>query len=277
MGRPYSGPTMNIIYLSLDHTSHGRSMRNIYFIGTAGSGKSTLVQAYKEWLDFHGYDSVTVNLDPGADRVPYSADVDIREWVNLDEVMDEYGLGPNGAQIVCADLMAMNVNKLMEVIDTFRTDHLLIDTPGQMELFTFRQSSSVIVDALGRENTLLAFLSDPQLSMTPNGFVSNMMLCAITQFRFSIPVLNLLSKADIVPPEKLERMREWSLDPFTLYSDLLDEGADTQTTLSMEFFKAMENVGMYRELRPVSSTADMGMEEIYNMVQQIFEGGEDIS
>ena len=252
-------------------------MKKVYFIGTAGSGKSTLVQAYKEWLDFHGYDSVTMNLDPGADMVPYEADIDIREWVNLDEVMEEYGLGPNGAQIVCADLMAMNVDKLVDVTNTFRTDHLLIDTPGQMELFTFRQSSSVIVDALGRDETLFTFLSDPQLSTTPNGFVSNMLLCAITQFRFSLPVLNLLSKADIVSDEKLEKMRGWSLDPYSLYNALLDEGANTQTLLSLEFFKAMENVGLYREIKPVSAATDLGMEEIYNMVQQVFEGGEDIS
>ena len=67
-------------------------MRFIYFVGTAGSGKSTLVHAYKEWLDYNGIDAITVNLDPGSDMIPYTADIDIREWVNLQEVMDEYNL-----------------------------------------------------------------------------------------------------------------------------------------------------------------------------------------
>ncbi|MCJ2520465.1 MAG: ATP/GTP-binding protein, partial [Candidatus Thermoplasmatota archaeon] len=38
----------------------------LYVVGTAGSGKSTLVRANNEWSNLQGYDSVIVNLDPGA-------------------------------------------------------------------------------------------------------------------------------------------------------------------------------------------------------------------
>ncbi|MDD2779788.1 MAG: ATP/GTP-binding protein, partial [Candidatus Methanomethylophilaceae archaeon] len=81
-------------------------MKIIYFVGTAGSGKSTLVSAYRSWLLERGIDVAVLNLDLGADALPYEADVDIREWVSMNEVMDEYALGPNGAQVVAADLMA---------------------------------------------------------------------------------------------------------------------------------------------------------------------------
>ena len=84
-------------------------MNYLYFTGTAGSGKSSLVHAYQEWLDNIGLESIIVNLDPGADYLPYNADVDIRDWVNLSEVMEDYSLGPNGAQIAAADLMAVNI------------------------------------------------------------------------------------------------------------------------------------------------------------------------
>ena len=87
-------------------------MNFIYFVGTAGSGKSTMVGAFKAWLEDNGIDSLTVNLDPGAEKLSYVPDIDIREWVSLDEVMAEYALGPNGAQITAADLMAMNVDKI---------------------------------------------------------------------------------------------------------------------------------------------------------------------
>ena len=49
-------------------------MKFIYFVGTAGSGKSTLVKAYKDWLDSTGTESITINLDPGVDMLPYDAD-----------------------------------------------------------------------------------------------------------------------------------------------------------------------------------------------------------
>ena len=74
-------------------------MHNIYFIGTAGSGKSSLVSAFQEWMTLQGLDCITVNLDPGVEFMPYEPDVDIRDWVRVGEVMRDYGLGPNGAQI----------------------------------------------------------------------------------------------------------------------------------------------------------------------------------
>lgn len=250
-------------------------MKKIYFIGTAGSGKSTMVQAFKEWMDLSGLDSIILNLDPGADAVPYHADVDIREWVHLDQVMDEYGLGPNGAQIVCADLMALNSDEMTGILDEFKSDYLLIDTPGQMELFAFRQSSNILVDALGREDSLFVFLSDPALSRTPNGFVSNIMLCALVQFRFSLPVINVLSKSDTLDEKEIERIRLWSTDPLALYGDLLDDDINSQTVMGLELFKALENIGVYQELRPVSSVESTGIEDIFAMTQMIFRGGEE--
>ena len=154
-------------------------MKFIYFVGTAGSGKSTLVRAYREWLDTTGVDAITINLDPGVDRLPYDADVDIREWVALDEVMAEFNLGPNGAQIVASDLMAVNIEKMKDVVDDFDTTYALVDTPGQLELFAFRESPKAIVDAFGKNDSMVVYLSDPMLCKTSNGFISNMVLASL--------------------------------------------------------------------------------------------------
>lgn len=251
-------------------------MHYIYFIGTAGSGKSTLVQAFQEWLDNNGINSIVVNLDPGADFIPYQADVDIRDWVHLDEIMRDYSLGPNGAQIVASDLMAVNSKEWVPVVKQMETDYCLIDTPGQMELFTFRQSSSALIDELGRDDSFLAFLSDPTLAKTPNGFVSDLMLCGITQFRFSLPILNLLSKSDLLKEEEMEEVLLWSRDAYALYNALTGPDMNSQAIISIEYLKAMESVGMYRELTPVSAMEATGMEDLYTAVQQYFEGGEDI-
>ena len=250
-------------------------MKNMYFVGTAGSGKSSLVQAYKEWLDVHGIDSITVNLDPGADTLPYVPDIDIREWIDLQEVMDEYSLGPNGAQVVCADLMAMNIEKLVEALSTFKTNYVLIDTPGQLELFAFRESSNMIVDALGKARSMLVFLADPMLCRTPNGFISNVMLSSIVQFRLQMPMINILSKSDVLEEKDLERTLAWFSDPDALYGDMLDNDSDPQTVIGMELFKAMENISVFGDIRAVSAKDDLGMEELYAAVQQSFFGGED--
>jgi hypothetical protein len=157
------------------------------------------------------------------------------------------------------------------------TDYCLVDTPGQMELFAFRQSSTALVEELGRDDGFLVFLSDPTLARTPNGFVSDTMLCGITQFRFSLPLLNVLSKSDLLNEEELEELQTWSRDPYAQYNALTEREMTTQTLISNEFLKAMENVGMYKELTTVSALEGTGMEDIYNAVQQYFSGGEDVS
>ncbi|MCL1811492.1 MAG: ATP/GTP-binding protein [Methanomassiliicoccaceae archaeon] len=250
-------------------------MRNIYFVGTAGSGKSTLVKAFKQWLDDNGIDAITLNLDPGADRLAYRADIDIREWISLGEVMDEYSLGPNGAQVVAADLMAMNIHKLTSVLAGYKTNYVLIDTPGQLELFAFRESSNMIVNALGKDRSMIAYLSDPMLCKKPNGFVSSMMLSALVQFRLQLPMMNLLSKSDVLSEEEFQRMVDWFETPDALYGDFLDEDSNPQTVVGMELFKALENTGTFGGIKGVSAEEETGLDEIYASAQLTFFGGED--
>ncbi|MBO4798619.1 MAG: ATP/GTP-binding protein [Candidatus Methanomethylophilaceae archaeon] len=250
-------------------------MKNLFFVGTAGSGKSTLVGAYRQWLEGAGVDAIVVNMDPGAESLPYDPDIDIREWISLSDVMGEYGLGPNGAQIVAADLMAVNIEKMTSVFSEYDTDYVLIDTPGQLELFAFRESSNITVDAFGKEDSMLVYLSDPSLCKTPNGFVSAMVLGALVQFRLQLPMINMLSKSDTLSEADERRMLDWYSLPDVLYGDLLDADSMPQTVVGMELFKAMENTGIFGEIRSVSSQDETGLEDIYAASQLIFFGGED--
>lgn len=250
--------------------------KHLYFVGTAGCGKSTLTNAFQLWLNNQGYDAITVNLDPGAESLLYAPDVDVRDWVKLGEIMAEHGLGPNGAQIVAADMMALNVKEISQVIEGFNTDYVLIDTPGQIELFTFRQSSKVILEELSGERGMLAFLFDPAVAKTANGYVSSLMLAATAHFRLPVPMMSLLSKADSLSEANRDRIALWSRDFYALFSALLDESSEAQTQASVEFLQGLETIGAGRPVMPVSSDTGEGMEEIYSAAQMVFEGGEDI-
>ena len=250
--------------------------RNLYILGTAGSGKTTLTHAFQTWMQSQGLDAITVNLDPGVEDLPYAPDVDVRDWIRLDEIMAQRGLGPNGAQIVAADMLALNANELADVLGKFQTNFALIDTPGQMELFTFRESSRIVIDAFGREDSVLVYLNDPALVRQPSGLVSSMLFVATTQFRHSLPFINVLSKADLLLPEDLERVVKWSTDPFALYDALVQAEATPRVVLDAAFFESLERIGVFKRLTAVSSEIPFGFEEIYAQVQMVFEGGEDL-
>ncbi len=42
-----------------------------------------------------------INLDPAAEDFTYEPDLDIKDLISLEDVMEEMGLGPNGGLIYC--------------------------------------------------------------------------------------------------------------------------------------------------------------------------------
>jgi GTPase SAR1 family protein len=104
----------------------------IFIIGTAGSGKSLLTASLNEWLKVGKQKSTTVNLDPGVLNLPYTPDIDIRDKINIENIMEDYRLGPNGAMILAADLIAEEAENLAGEVEDIQSDVVLVDTPGQM-------------------------------------------------------------------------------------------------------------------------------------------------
>jgi len=248
----------------------------IYCVGTAGSGKSTLVGAFSQWITEHRYSSYIINLDPGVDSLPYEADMDIREQISLQDIMTEMCLGPNGAQIAAADILAMQAGTIGQEVDGVDADVVLIDTPGQIELFAFRHSSRKIVDALGSDQSMLLFLFDPFLSQTPNGFISQLMLSATVEFRFGLPFLPVLSKSDMLEDEVKEKILKWSDDIDALYDAATSETATMDKQLGVGLFRTLEDLGAYKTLIPTSAETGEGLEDIYAQVLNIFHGGDDL-
>ncbi len=248
----------------------------VYFTGTAGAGKTSLCRSFAEWVRSSGYDATVVNLDPGTESEAEGIDVDIREWVRLADIEEEYGLGPNGAQVAAADMIALKIFEVKQAVQELKADYVLVDTPGQIELFAFREASKAIVDALSGDRSVLAFLFDPSLARTPGGFVSLVMLSATLEFRFRLPLVNLLAKSDALSPEQLTEVLGWSDEPGRLYDAVTSESPTPDVQLSTELFRAIEAMGPLVGLLPTSAKEGTGLEPLYQSCQRVFGGAEDL-
>ncbi|HUS99399.1 MAG TPA: ATP/GTP-binding protein [Candidatus Thermoplasmatota archaeon] len=248
----------------------------IYFIGTAGSGKSTLSASMQQWCKDRGLDAIIVNLDPGAENLPYEPDVDIRDWISLREVMDANKLGPNGAQIACADMIALNTEDVKESINSFKADYIILDTPGQLELFVFREAGKYTVKFLSPEKSIIGYLLDPMLAKTASGFVSQLLLAITTNLRLNLPQINILTKADLLSTKEQQLINRWSSNPEEIYEALCGEEPTMHREMSEQILHLIKDIGGYSRLIPTSKQSFSGIEDIYTDIQQQFEGGEDL-
>jgi GTPase SAR1 family protein len=248
----------------------------IYYIGTAGSGKSTLTSTLHDWFRLRGLDAIIVNLDPGAENLPYEPSVDIRDWISLKEVMETYGLGPNGAQIACADMIALNIEDVKKSIESFKSDYIIIDTPGQLELFVFREAGKYTVKFLNPDKSIICYLLDPSLAKTASGFVSQLLLSITANFRLNQPQINILSKSDLLTDKEIDIIKRWTDDPDELYGAIINEGASVLRELNEGILHLIKDFGGNTNIIPTSKNEYFGMEDIYTNIQVQFKGGEDL-
>ena len=248
----------------------------VFVAGTAGSGKSLLTGALKDWYVNRGEDAVAVNLDPGVVDIPYEADVDIRESVQLQDVMEEYGLGPNGALVLAADLVATKLGQLQEEIESFNAENVIIDTPGQTELFAYRESGEFIVNELKADSKLLLFLVDPLLASTPSNFLSIALLSASVGLRLNIPKITVLTKRDIAK-DRVKQIAEWSKDTRVFEDALAGTKNGEQYSLYSELFRSIRKLSFGADLYPVSSVTREGMIALVGEMTRIARGGEEFT
>lgn len=246
----------------------------VFMIGTAGSGKSLLTAALKEWLKMSKQDVSVVNLDPGALTLPYSPDVDVRNYVDFGKLMEEYRLGPNGALVMAADLIADEIEKISAEIEELQSDIALVDTSGQMELFAFRASGPYIASELTKEPKGIIYLFDSVFSVNPLNYVSNLFLSAAVYNRFLFPQVHLLSKCDLLPKEEVNRIVDWSTNQKTLENSIEQKLNDTSRLLSINMMQAIYKLGMRFLLLPVSAKTNEGMTNVNMALERMLAGGE---
>lgn len=246
----------------------------VFIVGTAGSGKSLLTSAFAEWLKIGKQSVAVMNLDPGVVSLTYTPDLDIRDYINIASLMEEYRLGPNGALIMAADLIAEQADTLSAEVEELDADFVLVDTPGQIELFAFRASGPYIAEELTKEPKAIIYLFDSVFSLNPLNYVSNLFLSAAVYNRFLIPQAHVLSKCDLLPQEKVNNIVDWSTNSKALETAIDEKLKGTKRLLSRDIIHAIYGLGLQFLLIPVSAKTNDGMTNLNMVLERILTGGE---
>lgn len=198
----------------------------VLVMGPAGSGKSTFVSIFHEHFKTLKRSCHCINLDPAAEQFKYPVSIDIRELIAIDDVMEELRFGPNGGLIFCFDYLLQNMDWFSEQIGEFDDDFLIIDCPGQIELFSHLPVMKVLVSTLQNwgYNVCGVYMLDSHFITDAGKFISGTLSVLAAMIQLELPHVNVLSKCDLLKNsnindyEELERFLEGNVD--LLLSDL---------------------------------------------------------
>lgn len=146
-------------------TTTSNAPPTVICIGMAGSGKTTFVQRLNSHLHSKKTPPYVINLDPAVLKVPFGANIDIRDSVKYKKVMEQYNLGPNGAIVTSLNLFSTKIDQVIKLIEKKkdRINNVVIDTPGQIECFIWSASGAIITESFASEfPTVIAYIVDSQ-------------------------------------------------------------------------------------------------------------------
>lgn len=212
-------------------------------IGMAGTGKTTLMQRINLHCVEHKFRAYFINLDPAVASVPFAANIDIRDTVNYKEVMKQYKLGPNGAILTSLNLFATKFDQVIGILErrAEEFDYIFVDTPGQIEAFTWSAGGQIIHELLANAfPTNILYITDTPRCLSTTTFMSNMLYACSVLYKSKLPLICVFNKTDVTPfafaqdwmsiSSSISFMFLISIDDFEHYQQALDKDNEEYMT-----------------------------------------------
>ncbi|XP_054613378.1 GPN-loop GTPase 3 [Dunckerocampus dactyliophorus] len=250
-------------------------------MGPAGSGKSTYCATMIEHFEALNRSVQVVNLDPAAEHFDYPVMADIRELIQVDDVMEDDSLrfGPNGGLVFCMEYFANNFDWLEECLGHVEDDYILFDCPGQIELYTHLPVMRQLVDQLQQWEFRVCgvFLVDSQFMVESFKFISGVMAALSAMVSLEIPQINIMTKMDLLSAKAKKEIGKY-LDP-DMYSMMEDNSGTLRSKKFQKLTKAIcELIDDYSMVRfmPFDRTDEEGINIVQQHIDFSIQYGEDL-
>ncbi|CAL8276500.1 unnamed protein product [Merluccius merluccius] len=250
-------------------------------MGPAGSGKSTYCATLVQHAEAINRSVQVVNLDPAAEHFSYPVMADIRELIQVADVMEDESLrfGPNGGLVFCMEYLANNLDWLEENLGHVEDDYILFDCPGQIELYTHLPVMKQLVEQLQQWEFRVCgvFLVDSQFMVETFKFISGVMAALSAMVSLEIPQVNIMTKMDLLSPKAKKEIEKY-LDP-DMYSMMEDNSATIRSKKFNKLTKAIcdliDDYSMVRFL-PFDRTDEEGVNIVLQHIDFSIQYGEDL-
>ncbi|QPG74959.1 hypothetical protein FOA43_002298 [Brettanomyces nanus] len=225
-------------------------------IGPPGAGKSTYCLGMNHFLNAIGRHSVIVNLDPANDRLPYDVSVDIRDFITLEEIMDDENLklGPNGGLMYCMEVFEKSIDYFIKKIRSLTkisvdgdSAYILFDCPGQTELYTNNPVFSRILRKLVKDldfRLCIVSLVDSINLTVPSQWISSLLLTLRSMLQLDLPQVNVVSKIDLIKNyvdsdklDKIEKKKHMQID-----QDVSDEYVQGGLPFKLQYYTEVQDL-----------------------------------
>lgn len=151
-----------------------------------------------------------INLDPAAENFVHQPSKDIRDLISVDEVMEELHYGPNGGLIYALEYMLNeNIDWLQDELGEYQDEFLIIDCPGQIEIYSHFDIMPRIIETFLRADyrACAVYLLESQWLDDPSKFFAGILNATSAMLQLGVPHLSLISKMDLCIDKHLTRPR----------------------------------------------------------------------
>lgn len=179
--------------------------------------------------------------DPAAEEFTYNPIVDIRELIDINDVMEELDYGPNGGLVYCMEYIIENKDWLIEKLGDQDDDYILFDVPGQIELFTHFNIISKLCQTLQDLDFRVCgvYCLDSQFVTDISKFISGTFTALSTQINLEIPFVNVLTKIDLLDKTQRKSIEKF-LEPS---SEFLEDDLYLNSSWGSKYKKLSKAIG----------------------------------
>ncbi|KAG9002817.1 ATP binding protein [Tulasnella sp. JGI-2019a] len=258
--------------------------------GPAGAGKSTLCSSLIGHLQTVKRTGHLLNLDPAATDDSFTVvepSIDIRNLISLEDVMSEFGYGPNGGLIYAFEYLMQNLDWLDEELGDFDNDYIVIDCPGQIELYTHHPLFPTLLSHLQMMNirTCAVYLLESQFMEDRYKYFAGVLSAMSAMVNLEVPWINVMTKMDLITPgstkgkngmrSKRDISRYLDPDPLLLSDDSVKAKSNPKFhSLNQAIVQLIEDHPLVSFL-PLDLTDTDSLETVLSHIDYTMQYGED--